>query len=76
MKYKHSEYCEAAICAGSFSPNYKNEIPWYPGEKICTQKPYAKFQKKQLAINKEVEKGTFRNTDTPYTADELENKSI
>ncbi|MCX6752435.1 MAG: hypothetical protein NTZ87_02950 [Candidatus Nomurabacteria bacterium] len=76
MSYKHHEYCNAAICAGDPKPDYKNEHPWYPGEEVCKLKPFQKFQKKQLAINKEVKKGTFRNTDTPFVAFELENKSI
>jgi hypothetical protein len=76
MKNRHFESCGVAICAASTNPDDKNESPWYPGEKICCKKPFQKFQKVQTMINREVEKGTFRNITTPYTANELENKSI
>lgn len=76
MEYKHYENCEASICQDDNNPNWKNETIWYPGEKVCTKSPHMKFQKKQLAINKEVEKGTFRNIEEPYTATDLETRSI
>lgn len=71
---KHT--CNAPICAGDENPNYKNEVVWYPGEPVCTGTPYQKFQLKQMAINRELKEGTFKNTDSPYTAFELETKCI
>lgn len=76
MEYKHYENCNAPICQDDPNPNWRDETIWYAGEKVCTKEPFAKFQKKQLAINKEVAKGTFRNTDEPYTAIDLETRSI
>jgi hypothetical protein len=76
MKYNHSENCTAAICAGDTNKDYKKEIVWCAGEKVCNRKPFLKFQKKQLDINKEIKKGTFRNIDKAYTANELEACSI
>ena len=69
---QHNLNCEAAICQGDPNPNYRQEVSWYPGEKVCLKSPYEKFQKKQLDINKWVAKGKFRNIDTPYTANDLE----
>lgn len=76
MKYKHYEFCEAAICQDDPNPNSKDEVVWYPGEEVCKKGPYQKFQKKQKDINRWVEKGEFKNLDTPYTANELETGCI
>lgn len=76
MKKEHYLICEAPICAGDPNINYKNEILWYPGEKVCRRIPYEEFQRKQLSINILVKKGKFRNIEIPYTATELENSSI
>lgn len=71
MKYEHRLECEAPICADD-----KEHAIWYAGEKICQKTPYSKFQKKQVAINKEVARGTFRHLEEPYNAHALENRSI
>jgi hypothetical protein len=76
MKTEHYLLCEAPICTGDTNPGYKYQVVWYPGEKICKLAPYQKFQKKQVEINKLVAKGRFKNIYTPYTANELETKSI
>jgi len=76
MKYNHRLNCNAAICQDDVIPDYKNEVPWYPGEEVCTKEPYTEFQRKQSVINREVKKGTFRKLDEPYTAFELETRSI
>ncbi len=76
MKNEHYQSCETPICQGDPNPCYKNEVLWYPGEKVCLKSPYRKFQRKQLDINKWVAKGKFKNMDTPYTANDLENKLI
>jgi len=76
MAYKHHEECPAPVCAGDPEPDYKKNVIWYAGEMVCQLKPFQKFQKKQIQINKEMKKGTFRNTDTPFTAFDLENKLI
>ena len=73
---KHFGYCDSAICQDDPNPNYKDEVLWLPGERICTKTPYTKFQRKQVAIQKEVVKGVFKNMDTAYTANDLETKSI
>ncbi len=73
--YKHYEHCEAPICAGD-PHDYKKEVVWYAGESVCTKLPYTKFQKKQNEINHWLKKGVFKNIDEPYTAHDLETKSI
>lgn len=73
---KHYLECEAPICKESIEPDFKNEVIWYAGEKICQKTPYDKFQKKQLAINKDVASGHFKKLEEPYTAHDLETKSI
>ncbi|MEK7089140.1 MAG: hypothetical protein AAB913_03360 [Patescibacteria group bacterium] len=76
MSDAHYLVCNAPICQDDPNPNYKDEVIWRPGSKVCLKGPYQAFQKKQLAINEEIEKGTFKNTDESYTANELETKSI
>ena len=76
MGNNHYLICEAPICRNDPNPNYKKEVLWYPGEKVCTKGPYQKFQKKQLDINGWVKKGKFKNMDEEYTANDLENRSI
>ena len=75
-KEPHHLRCEAPICQGDPNPNYKDEVIWHPGEKVCMKKPYEKFQRKQLDINKWVKKGKFKNIDVAYTAKDLEEKLI
>jgi hypothetical protein len=76
MENNHYLNCEAPICQGDPNPNYKDEVIWYPGEKVCQKTPLQKFQRKQKEINELVVKGIFKNIDTPYTANDLETKSI
>lgn len=76
MSKEHYLICEAPICAGDQNSNYKNEVVWYPGEKICRRIPYEEFQKKQLSINILVKKGRFKNLEIPHTATELESCQI
>lgn len=75
-KEEHYLNCEAPICAGDPNQNYKKELVWYSGEKICQRGPYEKFQKVQVEINKQVKKGKFKNIDKPYTANDLEKGCI
>ena len=76
MKIQHHLICEAAICQGDSNLNYKNEVWWYPGEKVCKKGPYLNFQQKQSDINRWVIQGKFRNIDQAYTANDLETKLI
>lgn len=78
MKNDNEHYliCNAPICQDDPNPNFKEEVIWLPGEKICREFPYEEFQKKQLSINILVKKGKFRNVETPYTAHELETLRI
>ena len=73
---EHYEKCKAPICNDDRNPNYKKEVIWYPGEKICTRKPYEKFQRVQIEINDLARKGKFKNIDKPYTAEDLEDGRI
>lgn len=73
---KHYLECNAPICQDSIEPDFKNETIWYAGEEVCQKSPYQKFQKKQIDINKGVKAGTFRNTDVPLTAHDLETRLI
>ena len=68
---KHFEDCSAPICQEMDSDN----VVWYPGEEVCLKKPYNKVQKKQLLINRELSRGTFRHSDTPLTGLDLKNRS-
>lgn len=68
--------CEAAICQDDPAVDYKNESIWYAGERICQKCPFLKFQKKQADINKWFKRGKFKNTEIPYTANDLETKLI
>lgn len=76
MKYDHSKICNAPICSGDKNPNYKVEVIWYAGEEVCTKAPYLKFQRKQLDINKWVNKGKFKELDRPLNAHQLETLAI
>ncbi|MDO8659600.1 MAG: hypothetical protein Q7K54_03275 [Candidatus Parcubacteria bacterium] len=76
MENKHYLICNAPICQDDPNPNYKDEVIWRPGEKVCLKGPYQAFQKKQIEINKLVAVGKFKNMDIPYTAYDLETKSI
>lgn len=76
MKDRHYLQCEASICQDDPNLNYKDEVVWIPGERICKKSPYQMFQKKQIDINTWVKKGKFKNLDKPYTANELETRAI
>ncbi len=76
MQNKHYLFCNAPICKDDPNPDYKNEVIWIPGENICGQKLYEKFQRKQVQINREIRLGIFRNLDEAYTSNDLENRSI
>jgi hypothetical protein len=76
MSKEHYLVCSAPICPDDTNPSYKDEVIWYPGERICKKSPYEKFQIKQIEINKLVAMGKFKNIDIPYTANDLETKSI
>ncbi|HCY26168.1 TPA: hypothetical protein DIC38_00585 [Candidatus Nomurabacteria bacterium] len=73
---KHYLICEAPICNDDRNPNYKKEVIWSPYEKICTRKPYEKFQKIQIEINDLVKRNKFKNIDKSYTAEDLEDGHI
>jgi len=76
MGNEHHLNCEAPICQEDPNPNYKNEVLWYPGEKVCKKSPYEKFQIKQIEINKLVKENKFKDIDKAYTANDLELNSI
>lgn len=76
MPKEHFIICGAPVCAEDPNPNYKNEVVWWPGEKVCRKVPYEEFQKKQLSINMLVKKGKFKNAEMAYTAHKLETCSI
>ena len=71
MNDVHYLVCSAPICQDDPNPNYKNEVIWRPGEKVCKKTPYEEFQ-----INELVRKSKFKNMDHAYTASELENRSV
>lgn len=73
---EHYLYCEAPICCDDPNPNYKNEVVWFAGELICKKGPFQKFQKVQTDINKCFKRGIFKNVDTPYTANDLDTRSV
>jgi len=73
---RHYLKCEAPICNDDPNPNYKDEVIWRPGEKVCKRGPFEKFQKMQIEINKAFKQGKFKNVDKWYTAKMLEEESI
>lgn len=73
---RHYLLCEAPICNDDPNPRYKKEVVWYPSELVCRRKPFEKFQKIQMEINKLAKEGKFKNIDKPYTAKELEDGLI
>ncbi len=62
--------CDGVLCVVGGGKN------WYPGERICTARPYQNFQKKQIEINKLVKKAKFKEINKPLTRVELESKRI
>jgi len=75
-KIPHHIVCEASICNDDPNPTWKDDSVWIPGELICGKKPYKKFQKIQIEINKLIKQERFRNVDKRYTARMLEEDSI
>ena len=73
---KHFLNCPAPVCADDPNPEFMKEILWIPGEIVCGKKPLRKFQKKQLIINRELNKGTFKKWDEAFNAYSLEHASI
>lgn len=64
----HDQYhCPGSICVGDDTPNWKENVIWYPGEFVCTRKPYAHVQKVQHRINKLLLKGVFKNPKRWFT---------
>ena len=68
----HKDRCSAPICVDC---DFKNVI-WYPGESVCTKLPLSNLQRKQFRINKEVNKGTYKNVDMAYTGGYLDTHSF
>ena len=68
---KHLDNCSSPICQSDENPNYKNEVLWFPGEPVCREKPYEKFQEVQLKINRLVSKKKY-NVNKSFTASQLE----
>ena len=48
---QHHLACNAPICAGDPNPNYKKEVIWFAGERVCGKTPLKPFQKIQNLIN-------------------------
>jgi len=71
----HLETCEAPICAGDQNKNYKKEVLWYPGEKVCGKIPFQKFQKKQALMNRYLIAGKFKHVGRFWTAEMLEKRN-
>jgi hypothetical protein len=72
MQKEHYLICSAPICVDDPNPNYKDEVIWYSGEKVCRKIPYDEIQKKQLRINILIQKGKFKNVKELYTTHDLE----
>lgn len=64
--------CDAPICALDKNPNFKKELVWYVGEKVCTHLPLTKFQKKQINFNNLLKIGKIKNSKKVYNAKMLE----
>lgn len=61
--------CHGNICAADPDKELRN---WWPSEKVCSNKPYAKWQKVQVKINKLVSQRKLKRLDTYYFLKELE----
>ena len=71
MKHKW-ETCPVPICIDDKNKNYKKEVLWYPGETICSHRPYQKFQRRQERLNEELKRSTLENPKHYWTAEMLE----
>lgn len=60
--------CPGNICQTDPENYLRN---WWSSEKVCTAKPYAKWQKVQIKINKLLAKGKFKNPDCYFYLDDL-----
>ena len=78
MIQKHWQRCEAPICMDlrcyDDQPNWKQEVLWYPGEKVCHKSPYNHVQKVQNKINKFLNKGLLRFPERYFTFEMLSRK--
>ena len=68
---QHFKNCSAPICNCDPNTNYKDEVVWCPGESVCKNKPYKKFQEQQILINDLVRKKKFK-AEGSFSANQLE----
>ena len=68
-RLSHLLACEAPICVDDQTPDWRKNVIWYPGELVCTKRPYQQFQKIQNRINKLYFAGKLKEHDTYYTAE-------
>ena len=71
MSNKHHLICLAPICSCDPNVEYPKQVLWLPGEEVCRKGPFKPFQLQQILINKSVKKGTWKNMDKSYAAEEL-----
>lgn len=68
----HSLNCDAPICQDDCG----DDLVWYAGEKVCTKKPFTKWQSKQTMINNYIKKHTLSSMDVPRNVLSLKHLSI
>lgn len=75
MTVKHYLLCQAPICADERNyedtPNWKDDLIWYPGEDVCGKTPFTRWQKRQSKINRMVAAGTFKHPERYFTVNTL-----
>jgi len=64
---KHFQICEAPMCMGDPTKNWKENVIWHPGEPVCQKRPFNKVQKRQAQINRWVKKGEFKYPELCFT---------
>lgn len=70
-----SGFCPGSICMSDDTPNWEKNVIWYPGEPVCTRKPYCHIQRIQIRINKLLAKGKLKFPRTYWTANMLDRRT-
>lgn len=73
MKHSNSR-CVGAICRADTIPGWEKNVAWYPGEPICSMRPFDQMQRIQGRINILFGKNKLKYPDTCYTSNMLMNK--
>ena|SRR6185437_12149917 len=67
----HWKTCEAPICFDDTTPDWKQYVIWYPGEKICFFQGYEKVRQVQTSINDLLKQKRLKNPYQVFTFEML-----